>query len=473
MNLASALLKQIIDCKDLDTWASVRKHYLPTEYHHVFDAIQKYSDTYFKLPETLEELAAGTKDGPTGEKLYAIASVETEIEPHILLDYVKNEYAQKEALTRLGNWIDTSIAFENAEEVVRSLQSIGMELEAKVEIVPPEETMQKINLFESEDEMAKRIRLGLNSDFDKVYDFKSTDYIMMGGKRGSGKSLTCSNLARRVIDKNKKKVLYFSIEMEPREVLQRDCSIATGIPFSNIRNKNIDHGDWPKIVKYWADRYQGSEAAVEAWKQHQDFNKFHLQVSRLPLVDHVLEIIYDPSLTLARIQAEVRKYSGKENEEGEPILGLIIVDYINKVKRLANMANNDHLDWKEQLTISHALKTMAQETKTPVFSPYQTDASGEARISKGILDSCDAAFVLTAHKDCITFDCVKMRGGEDDVSFTSATNWTCLSIGPDSAVPPLDTDEEEKPKRKSRVKTPPKNAGAEPIHETLGDEVPF
>ena len=69
-------------------------------------------------------------------------------------------------------------------------------------------------------------------------------------------------------------------------------------------------------------------------------------------------------------------------------------------------------DWTEQIEVSKALKSMAQEFETPVFSPYQTDASGEARFAKGILDAADAAYSMepwSQEDNCITFKCVKMR----------------------------------------------------------------
>ena len=55
---------------------------------------------------------------------------------------------------------------------------------------------------------------------------------------------------------------------------------------------------------------------------------------------------------------------------------------------------------------------MAQEYECAVFSPYQTDATGEARFAKGILDAADAAYSLETwdqEDKCITFNCVKMR----------------------------------------------------------------
>lgn len=445
MNLASALIRQVLEYNDFDTWINVRKHYLPNEYHILHDIIEKHSDRFHKLP-TVEELKLEIRDNATLDKVYALESIETDAEPFLLLDYLKNEYAQKEALFQLDRWIDRSIAFETAEEVVRNLQQIANDLEDKVELGNPEDSMQKIELFDTEEDMAGRIVLGINKEFDDYFQFRSTDYIMFGGRRGSGKSIICSNIANNIVETGKI-ARYFSIEMEAREILQRCCASATNIPFYKIRNKNLDNREWEKVAAWWATRYRDGPDYLVKYMEHRDFSKFHATMSKGPLSNAYVDVVYDPNLTLARISAETDKILRTGN------LGVNIVDYINKVKRNAN-STLDHLDWKEQLNVSHKFKTIAQDTKVPMISPFQTDASGEARIAKGILDSPDAVFVLKAHKGdipCITFTTTKMRAADEEI-FTSEMNWNTLKIGPRSVEPPA---EEEKPSRSSKpsVKT--------------------
>ena len=71
MNLASALLKQVILLQDFETWSNIRKDYLPFEYHTVFSQIEKHSSKYHKLP-TFEDLELNVRDSDTVEKLQAI-----------------------------------------------------------------------------------------------------------------------------------------------------------------------------------------------------------------------------------------------------------------------------------------------------------------------------------------------------------------------------------------------------------------
>jgi replicative DNA helicase len=126
-------------------------------------------------------------------------------------------------------------------------------------------------------------------------------------------------------------------------------------------------------------------------------------------------------------------------------VGVIIVDYINQVKRSNGPSRTGQYDWTEQIEVSKALKSMAQEYKVPVFSPYQVDATGEARFAKGILDAADAAFTLNPYSSedgCVSFNCVKMRSGEMR-NFTSTMDWETLKIGPDSAFTPEERERDE------------------------------
>jgi hypothetical protein len=48
-------------------------------------------------------------------------------------------------------------------------------------------------------------------------------------------------------------------------------------------------------------------------------------------------------------------------------------------------------------SVSKKLKEFARKYELVMVSPYQIDASGEARFAKGILDAADIALVMSAH----------------------------------------------------------------------------
>ena len=103
-----------------------------------------------------------------------------------------------------------------------------------------------------------------------------------------------------------------------------------------------------------------------------------------------MDIVYEPSLTLAKIKSEI------EHKISVSDVKVVIVDYLNQVKRSNVPGRNGQYDWTEQIEVSKALKQYAQDYNVLIFSPYQTDATGEARFAKGILDAADAAFALEA-----------------------------------------------------------------------------
>ena len=437
MNIASALIKQVLTLQDFQTWSVTHRHYLPSEYHSLSKIIDKHCEDFHKMP-TIEDLKFEIRDSSTREKLFAVEAVEVDADAHMLLEYLKNEYTQKEILDSLEEYIDNSVAFENAQESVNHLHQIVMDVEDKVDLEDPQESMQRIELFEPEEDLAKYIPLGLNKEYDYEIQFSPRDLVMVGGRRGAGKSVICANIANAVYASGKS-AMYFTIEMDSRSILQRCCSIATEVPFARLRTQNLSVTEWEKVATWWAARYVDGQDRLKDYKTHRDFNKLHtsLKTQHELLPTQQLDVVYDPALTLSKIRAELDKKVKPLN------VGVIIVDYINQVKRSSLPSRGGQYDWTEQIEVSKALKSMAQEYDCTVISPYQTDATGEARFAKGILDAADAAYTLETwdHEDaCITFNCVKMRSASMK-SFTSTVDWDSLKIGPETAMTPKEKDD--------------------------------
>ena len=423
--------------QDFQTWSVTHKQYLPSEYHSLYKVIDKHCETFHKMP-TIEDLKYEIRDSSTREKLFAVEAVEVDASPDMLLQYLKNEYTQKEILDSLEDYVENSVAFEDAQESVDHLHQIVMDVEDKVDLEDPQESMQRIELFEPEEDLAKYIRLGLNREYDHEIQFSPRDLIMVGGRRGAGKSVICANIANNVYESGKSAV-YFTIEMDSRSILQRCCSIATEIPFARLRTQNLSILEWEKVATWWSNRYVNGQDRLNEYKEHRDFKRFHdtLKTSCELLPTQQLDIVYDAGLTLSKIRSDLDKKVKQMD------VGVIIVDYINQVKRSSLPTRGGQYDWTEQIEVSKALKSMAQEFEVPVFSPYQTDASGEARFAKGILDAADAAYSLETwdHEDaCITLNCVKMRSASMK-SFTSTVDWDTLKIGPDTALTPKERED--------------------------------
>ena len=189
--------------------------------------------------------------------------------------------------------------------------------------------------------------------------------------------------------------------------------------------------------EWWASRFDGGHELLPEYYDNKDFDGFHKKLQTLPLNnDRQLDVVYDPILSLGKIRQEL------ESRVSQRDYGVIIVDYLNQVKRSNAPSRSGQYDWTEQIEVSKTLKSMAQEYEVPVFSPYQTDNTGEARFAKGILDAADAAFTIetwSPEDECITFNCTKMRSAKME-GFTSVMDWETLKIGPQTTMNPKDRD---------------------------------
>ena len=451
MNLTSALLKQIITQEDFDTWSNLRENYLPSEYQTLYRVMSTHVKNFTQLP-TFEDLKLSIRDRKLQEKVFAVEAVDVDVDAWILLEYLKNEYAQIEILDELDSFIEKTVAISAAEENVEALQQIVLDIGERVDLKPPEEDMSVINLFESEDEIKKYLPLGLNQDYDQKLKFSPRDLVLVGGRRGAGKTFTCVNIASNVYDQGRSSI-YFTIEMDSRSILQRMCSVGTGVPVSRLLTRNLAESEWNQVAAWWAGRFEGGDSLLPEYLKDRDFDNLHSKLTRLKLTrDRQLDVVYDPQLSLSRIRTELESRVSQTN------VGVIIVDYLNQVRRHNAPSRTGQYDWTEQIEVSKTLKSIAQEYEVPVFSPYQTDNTGEARFAKGILDAADAAFTIETWEqddNCITFNCTKMRSARME-GFTSKMDWDTLKIGPESAL---------NPKEKEEVKS--NMATGEEIHEAI------
>ena len=435
MNLPSALLKQIITQEDFDTWGNLRENYLPAEYQALHKVMHTHVKNFGHLP-TFEDLKLSIRDRKLREKTFAIEAVDIDVDAWMLLEYLKNEYAQVEILDELDKFVEKTIAISSAEENVEVLQQIVLDIGDRVDLKAPEENMQTISLFDSEKNLKKYLPLGLNDEYDQKLKFSPRDLVLVGGRRGAGKSLTCVNIANNVYNQGRSSI-YFTIEMDSRSILQRMCALGARVPIGRLATRNLTSTEWNRVAEWWANRFVDGVDLLPDFYESRDFDTLHTELSKKKLTpDRQLDVIYDPVLSLSRIRKEL------ESKINQTDVGVIIVDYLNQVKRSNAPSKGGQYDWTEQSEVSKTLKSMAQEYEVPVFSPYQTDNTGEARFAKGILDAADAAYTIetwSPEDECITFNCTKMRSAKME-GFTSVMDWETLKIGPQSTMNPKDRE---------------------------------
>jgi replicative DNA helicase len=272
LNLTSALLKQIITQEDFDTWGSLRENYLPAEYQSIHRIISTHLKNFNQLP-TFEDLKLSIRDRKLQEKVFAIEAVEVDVDAWILLEYLKNEYTQVEILDELDKFIERTVAISAAEENVESLQQIVLDIADRVDLKPPEEDMKTINLFDSDKNLKKYIPLGLNDDYDQAMKFSPRDLVLIGGRRGAGKTLTCVNIASNVYNLGRSSI-YFTIEMDSRSILQRMCALGARVPIGRLSNRNLTDVEWNRVAEWWASRFEGGQEDLPNFYEDRNFDEF-------------------------------------------------------------------------------------------------------------------------------------------------------------------------------------------------------
>ena len=282
MNLASVLFKTIIAQSDIETWSNCQKHYFPTEFASIWSYINKYVETHSIIP-TFDDLRLSVRDATLRDRFFALEKVdEVDIDGATLLEYLKNEYTQIEIMNQLETYLADSIAMESAQENIESLQNIVLSVEEKVDLKDTSTNMRKMELFDPIEELEKNVPLGLNHDFDRIQTFGPSDLVLIGGKRGAGKSIACANIASSTYEAGHS-VMYFTIEMSSRATMQRICSISTGVPAAAIRNRNLSIGEWEQVARWWSQRFEDGERALSRYLSHRDFDVYHNELTAKPL----------------------------------------------------------------------------------------------------------------------------------------------------------------------------------------------
>lgn len=368
---------------------------------------------------------------------------ETDVTADVALDALLDQYTQNECIKLLDKFIDKLPVYDTAE-IKDSLANIVLTLDEKTLSTEGVFTMADVNVFvKPEDLLRNRIHLGLNNTFDSVLGgVARQELILVGGKRGSGKSILCSNLLTNQYESGYSSI-YFTIEMLAAEVMQRNVSILADVNHRQLKKNESTDADLLKMVKVRANMFTDADKYVEEFIRDRDQYKFEDSINKYCELkpDNQMVIVDDRALTLSSIDLHCGKMKAKFGDK----FAVAVVDYLNQI---VIEGASSQFDWQPQVVISKKLKEIARKYDIVVVSPYQIDASGEARFSKGILDAADIALTLEAHNEdnAISMDTTKIRG-DKEMKFTSGMNWDTLRLSPISVERPASKTKEGSDKK--------------------------
>lgn len=446
MDVSAVVLNKLLQEQSLDIWAKLKLVFLDPAYSSLYSVINKYYERYSKLPG-FDDLELTIREGPASKTLATIKLIDVpDVSAEVALDALIDQYTQNETVKLLDKFVD-KLPLYDSDEIKENLATIVLTIEEKTHTSEKVYTMSDILLFRNPQDLEKeRVYLGLNNTFDAVLGgVARQELVLIGGKRGSGKSITSSNIFVNQYE-NGNSSLYFSIEMTAIEVVERNLAILAGVNHQNLKQNKLTDEEVLKVVKARAGMFCDADELVLEFMRHRDRFKFEETLVRNFTLkqDNQMVIVDDRDLSLSAIDLHIGKMKAKFGDK----LSVVVVDYINQIV----LDGADQYDWKPQVEISKKLKNLARKYEIVLVSPYQIDASGEARFAKGILDAADIALVMEAHekeKEAISFDTTKIRGGKE-MQFTCPIDWDTLRISPQSIDKP---QTQEKVKKAGTKKT--------------------
>ncbi len=457
MDCSAIVLNKLLTDRNLDIWAKLKLAFLDAAYASTYSAISRYYDKYASIP-SFDELELTIREGAAQNTLATLRLIdEPDIDPEVALAALIDQYTQNQAVSMLDKYID-KLPMYDTTEIKENLSAIVLALDEKTLTTAGVYSMSDIMLFKTEDENTRdRVHLGLNNTFDAVLaGVALQELVMIGGERGSGKSIVCSNIFANQYEAGNTSV-YFSIEMIAHEVLERNLAILADVNYMQLKQGKLSPTDLFKVIKVRAGMFQNAEDLVEDYARHRDHFRFESTLVREKTLkpDNQMVLIDDRALTITSLDLHLGKLKAKFGDK----LKVCVVDYLNQI---VVEAGKDQFDWKPQIVVSKKLKELARKHGVVMFSPYQIDAGGEARFAKGILDAADIALLMKPHdkaKNAVSFDTTKIRGGPP-LKFTSPINWDTLRISPQSIEAP---EPEQKIKR----------AGKKPATDEAATDIPW
>ena len=204
MDIGATVLHMLMEEQSLDGWARVKKDFFQESYSSLYSSVHRFYQEYNRIP-SFDQLDTVTRDIKTQKDLAALRLLEVpEIELDLAIDALIDQYSQNESLNLLDRYID-KITVMDSLEVKESLSNIVMKLDEQTHTDEKVSSMGDLLVFQEQGiEEHSCLPLGINNDFDsRVGGAYREELILIGGKRGAGKSLVCANMVANQYDMGK------------------------------------------------------------------------------------------------------------------------------------------------------------------------------------------------------------------------------------------------------------------------------
>lgn len=425
MSTAAIVLHKLLIGNEeaISNWSKLQLSYFPVEFQPIYRIISSFYSRFNKLPN-LEELRVSSHRNVLDESAFSFFFdfvPPEEVAIDVAIAALIDEHVQNEALDKVEKFVHNITSYSR-EEIVEELYNQAYEVEKASQSSATIFTVQEIDIFD-ENPTQHFIPLGLSNEMDAhITGVCRTETILIGGQRGNGKSLVCSNLAVNEYLAGFV-VPYFTIEMRAKQVHRRNLGIEAGVCAKAMRSGNLSAAERVQVAEVLIKKYEDAQDLIEPFKEKgADLVWLQKELKHKKLImDNQIIIIDNPKLTLVEIDTSLARLKALYGDK----MRFGVIDYLNQIRV------PDIYSWESQIHISASLKELAAKYDMALGIPYQIDQSGEARFSKGILDSTDLAMTITACKDeenpSMTFTSTKCRDLEP-FQVASIVDWRTLRI---------------------------------------------
>jgi replicative DNA helicase len=433
VDIQKVALRRLLSTQSTDFYNKLVSKFFNDTNLIIFRKIVKFYEKHMRIP-TMQEFYESQKIENIKEylesQIYAEIPEEQYLSSQFIADQLQDYFIREETLNWLEKFMDQ---LENLErvEIIDSIQNHVLELH---KFLPEGEELFDVATIDSflGEEKFVMYSSGLSTEYDAINGgFGLEELIMFGGRRGSGKSIITLNAAKHQFERNDNSVLFMSIEMRYVEVYYRLMSMLSGIPFMRFIKNELSLQNKLELAKTKLDTfYQTTDESTDLYNSLvktgnlKEFD-YALKTGKIPFKDKRFHIVDDVNLSLAKIDHYLNLMTKKYDVK------MCVIDYLNIVKV------EDRMDWKSQIGIADQLKTLSRKYKVMMVSPYQIDATGEARFAKGVLDSADRSFRFTPadlneDPSILPFEITKIRNGKS-MKFNVHMDWDCLKVVPESS----------------------------------------
>ena len=194
-------------------------------------------------------------------------------------------------------------------------------------------------LLENLEKPARGINYGFCELDDWTGGMKPSEYILLAGRPGMGKTSFAVQVAFQAAREGKK-VVFFSLEMSALQIVQKILSMQSGIPAQDIRKRKVSGDALAGYLQELAD--------VPFWVRDDE----------------------------CRTPADIR--AAAVNARNSSGLDLVVVDYLQAVKTGEKFTK----EYDEVTLVSRSLSRLARELDIPVVALSQLSRESESRPGK-------------------------------------------------------------------------------------------